>query len=385
MGRAIWCLLVAGALWLFCSLPAGAQQGAAFKEAVDLAGVEGYLNSLDEEVRKALPGFQFKELVVKLVRGELHATPADVLYHLASCVFREVMANASLLGKLVLLAIICAVLQALTAAFEKGTAGQLTHAVAYLSLVAMAIGPFALAVQVGREAVDKMVGFMQALLPIMLTLLVALGNMTSAALFHPVIIVGVTFIGTLIKNVALPLIFLAAVLTLAGHLSPQFKVSNLAGLLRTATLWVLGMSGTVFLGLLAVQGVAGAVGDGLALRVAKFSLDAFVPIVGRMFSDALEAVVSTSLLIKNALGVAGMLAAGAIIIAPMLKLISLAFIFKLAGALIQPVGDAQVADCLSDLGNSVMVVFAAVATLGLLFFFALAILIGVGNLTVMLR
>lgn len=385
MRRVVWGLLLVSAFCLLFPPLAGAQQDAVFKEEVDLAGVESYLNSLDEEVKKALPGFQFKELVVKLVRGELRASPADVFRNLISYVFREVVANASLLGKLVLLAIICAVLQSFTAAFERGTASQLTHAVTYLALVAMAIGPFTLAVQVGREVVDKMVSFMQALLPVMLTLLVALGNVASAALFHPVIIVSVTFIGTLIKNVVLPLIFFSAVLTLASHLSPHFKVSNLAGLLRTVTLWVLGMSGTTFLGLLAVQGVAGAVGGGLALRIAKFSLDAFIPIVGRMFSDALEAVVSTSLLIKNALGVAGMLAAGAIMIIPMVKLASLAFIFKLAGALIQPVGDSQVVDCLSDLGNSVMVIFAAVATLGLLFFFALAVLIGVGNLTVMLR
>ena len=70
---------------------------------------------------------------------------------------------------------------------------------------------------------------------------------------------------------------------------------------------------------------------------------------------------------------------------PMLKIISLAFIYKLAGALVQPVAEGQVVDCLNEMGSSLILVFAAVGVVGLLFFFSITILIGVGNMTVMLR
>ncbi|MDQ0286546.1 stage III sporulation protein AE [Desulfofundulus luciae] len=355
------------------------------QKALDISGVEDYINTLDAEIKEAVPGFNFKEMVMKLIRGEINLSPGEIFKSLLSYLFREVVANSALLGKLVVLAIICVVLQNFTAAFDRGTTGQLTHTVTYLVLVTIAIGSFALAVQTSREVVDKMVTFMQALMPVLLTLLVALGGVASAAIFHPVILVSITFIGTLIKNVVLPLVFFSAVLGLVSHLSPRFKVSGLAGLLRGAAVGLLGIMGTVFLGLLAIQGVAGAVGDGVVLRTAKFSLDAFIPVVGGMFSDALEAVISSSLLIKNALGIAGVVAVVMIMTLPLVKLISLAFIYKLAGALIQPVDDSQVVACLSDLGNSIIIIFATVATVGLLFFFAIAILVGVGNLTVMLR
>jgi len=70
---------------------------------------------------------------------------------------------------------------------------------------------------------------------------------------------------------------------------------------------------------------------------------------------------------------------------PLLKILTLALIYKLAGALVQPVAEGQVVDCLNDLGGSMIMVFAVVAVVGLLFFFAITILVGVGNLTVMLR
>lgn len=226
---------------------------------------------------------------------------------------------------------------------------------------------------------------MQVLLPVLLTLLIATGAVATTALFHPIIFISITTIGTLIKNVVLPLVFFAVVLNVISNMAPNFKLSNLANLLRTVALSLSGLFGTIFLGLLAVYGVGGAVSDSVAIRTAKFAVDAFVPIVGGMFTKALETIVSSSLLIKNAVGIAGMVGVLLIMSLPLLKIISLAFIYKLASALLQPLGEGRMVDCLDDLGNGLLTIFAVVAVTGLLFFFALTAVIGVGNLVVMLR
>ena len=367
-------------------IPPGGRDGEPLLQTeLDRQEIRGYIDQLDSEIQKSLPELSFKDLLVKLVKGEIDLTPTGVINILLTSLFREVVANSALLGKLIILVVIGAVLYNLTVAFDRGTTGQLSYTVVYLVLTGLAVGSFALAVNTGREVVDKMVSFMQALLPLLLTLLVALGGVASAAIFHPVILAGLTLIGTLTKNIVLPLIFFAAVLSIAGNLSPHFKLSHLAGLFKTAALGILGVFSTVFLGLLAIRGAAGGISDGIALRTAKYAVDAFVPIVGGMFSDALEAIISSSLLIKNAAGVAGMIAVLLIMGLPLLKIITLALIYKLAGALVQPVGEGQVVELLNDLGGSLMLVFAVVSVVGLLFFFTITILVGVGNLTVMLR
>jgi stage III sporulation protein AE len=397
-----WLLLLWLIFFTVCPLPASAtttnfpapgdlpaphltRQAGEEGQDLDMEMVEGFINRLDSEIQASIPQMSFKNLLIKLARGDVQWKPADIFHSLLTCFFKEVVANSALLGKLIILAIICAVLQNLTNAFERGTTGQLSYMVVYLALVTIAISSFALAINTGREVVDKMVSFMQAILPLLLTLLVAMGGVASAAIFHPVILVSLTIIGTLTKNVVLPLIFFSAILGIVDHLSSHFKVSHLAGLLKTVAMGLLGIFGTVFLGVLAVQGVAGAVSDGVTLRTAKFAIDVFIPVVGGVFSDALEAIVSSSLLIKNAAGIAGMIAVLLIMGLPLLKILTLALIYKLAGALVQPVAEGQVVDCLNDLGGSMIMVFAVVAVVGLLFFFAITILVGVGNLTVMLR
>jgi len=253
--------------------------------------------------------------------------PADVLNNVFRQLFKEVVANFALLGKLVVLAVICAVLQNLVCSFEKGTTGQLAYSVTYLVLITMAIGSFTLAVNAGREVVDAMVLFMQALLPVLLTLLVAVGGAASAAIFSPVILTTLGIFGTMIKNIILPLFFFVAILGVVSNLTDRFKVTNLADLLKTVALGLMGFFTTIFLGVLAIQGVAGAVGDSVTFRTAKFTVKTFVPMVGGMLSDALDAVVSSSLLIKNALGIAGIGVIGAILLVPLLKIVTLAFTY----------------------------------------------------------
>ncbi|MDD2443045.1 MAG: stage III sporulation protein AE [Desulfotomaculaceae bacterium] len=380
------------AIILLVSAPAGAWAGQGETPGQEgqtsimgMAAVQDYVNELDLELKSSVPQLNFKEMVLKLVKGELNWKPAEIFRNIIRQLFKEVVANFDLLGKLVILAVICAVLQNLVSSFERGMAGQLTYSVTYLVLITIAIGSFSLAISAGREVVDVLVTFMQALLPVLLTLLVAVGGVASAAIFSPVLLTSLGIFGTLIKDIVLPLLFFVAILGIVSNLTDRFKVSNLADLLKSAAMGLMGIFSTIFLGVLAVQGVAGAVGDSVTFRTAKFSVDAFVPVVGGMLSDALEAVISSSLLIKNAVGIAGVVAICTVMLVPLLKIITLAFIYKLAGALIQPIGDGQMVNCLNSLGNSLLLVFAAVATVGLLFFFTITIVVGVGNITVMLR
>ncbi len=363
---------------------AAAGSGEAFT-AQDLLEIQEYIDRLDTEIKSAVPQVHFREMVNKLVKGELEWQPSQIFNQLVKQLFKEVVANFDLLGKLVVLAVICAVLQNLMTSFANSSAGQLTYSVTYLVLITLAIGSFTIAVNAGREVVDTMVTFMQALTPVLLTLLVAVGGLASAAIFSPVILATLSIFGTLIKDIVLPLLFFVAILGIVGNLSEQFKVSNLANLLKTVAMGLMGLFSTIFLGVLAIQGVAGAVGDSVTFRTAKFSVDAFVPVVGGMLSDALEAVISSSLLLKNAVGIAGMAVIGTVMVIPLLKIITLAFIYKLAGALIQPIGSGQMVDCLNTLGTNLLLIFATVATAGLLFFFTITIVVGVGNISVMLR
>jgi stage III sporulation protein AE len=265
-----------------------------------------------------------------------------------------------------------------------GNVSRISRMLVYLVLFGLAITSFQIAVDIGSGAIDTMVSFMQAVLPVMYTLLLAMGNITSQALFKPVVMGSLVFLASVMKNIVLPLFFLSIVLKLFNHISDQFKLNKLASLLEFGGKLSIGIVLTVFIGIMSIQGVTGGVADGVALRTAKYSAD-LIPVVGKFFKDAVELVVSSGLLLKNVLGIVSLLAIVIITLSPVIKIIAMMFTFKISAALVEPLGEKELADSLQDMSKGLLYIFAAVASVGIMFFMSITIIIGAGNLSVMLR
>lgn len=379
--------------WLTLSLPVQAEvvkeqiwvspEVVDLAEEIDLSQVQGLLNQFDQDVKEAIPNFSLSKIFDDLRNGEFSLRPDNIVRGILTAILKEVVVNASLIAKLLMLAVICAIINQLQLAFT-GSVSQLARMLVYLVLLGLAITSFSVAVDVANHAIDTMVSFMQAILPVMFAVLLAMGNITSIALFKPVIMGSLVFLATVMKNVVLPLFFLSVVLRLFNNISPYFKLSKFADLLEFGGKLSIGIVLTVFLGIMTIQGVTGGVADGVTLRTAKYSVD-LIPVVGKFFKDAVEIVVGSGILLKNALGIVAMLAIIVITFAPVVKIIAMMFTFKIAAALVEPLGEKELANSLQDMSKGLLYIFAAVASVGVMFFLTITIILGAGNLAVMLR
>jgi stage III sporulation protein AE len=63
----------------------------------------------------------------------------------------------------------------------------------------------------------------------------------------------------------------------------------------------------------------------------------------------------------------------------------LALIYNLSSAVLQPLGNSPIITALGTIGKSLLFVFAALATVGLMFFLAITIIIAAGNISMMVR
>jgi stage III sporulation protein AE len=354
-------------------------------ESLQLEQLEGYLEQIDRDLQGQVSQFSMRGFFEAIRSGELNVNLGDIFKTLLNYFFREFFTHTSFLGKLLVLGAILGILRHLQSAFEETTVAKLAHGIGLLALLTFALTSFSLALQSGKEAITNMVGFMHALLPVLLTLMAALGNVVSVSLLHPIILISLNLLGALMGNIVFPLIFFAAVLGIVSQLSDHFQVSRLAGLFRDSSVILLGLFLTLFIGILGIQGVAGAVTDGIGLRTAKFLTGTFVPVVGKIMADAVDAVAGCSLFLKNAVGIVGALGILLLCCFPVLKILSIAVVYRLAAAMMQPLGTEKLAECLELLGNYLLVVFAVVAAVGLMFFITLTIVVGFGNMVVMLR
>ncbi|MDB5083342.1 MAG: stage sporulation protein [Bacilli bacterium] len=312
-------------------------------------------------------------------------TLQGVLTGLLRYLFDEIVKNSKLLATIILLAVFAAILENMKSALEQTTVSKVAFAVSYLVLIVLAINSFTTATGYAKDAIQSMVDFMMATIPLLLALLASTGSVSSVAMMHPLILFTINAVSELVGTLIFPLLFFSAVLEIVSVLSDKYQVTRLANFLRNCAIALLGVFLSVFLGVVSVKGAAGAVVDGVTLRTAKYVSSTFIPVVGKMFSDAADTVMGASLLVKNAVGLAGVLVLLLICAFPAIKIISLALIYHLSAAMLQPLGDTPVINSLSIMGKCLVLVFAALATVGMMFFLAITILIAAGNLTTMVR
>lgn len=85
------------------------------------------------------------------------------------------------------------------------------------------------------------------------------------------------------------------------------------------------------------------------------------------------------------MGIAGVVILLLIVAFPALKILMIAFIYKFAAAILQPLGGGPVIACLDVISKSVVYIFAALAIVSLMFFLSVTVIIAAGNLTMMVR
>lgn len=346
--------------------------------------INNFISAVNRELNEDIP--LLTSSTIKDIASQGVSFNWNNLWHsLVNKLFKECATNLHLLGKLLFLAVLCVMLQNLQNSFNQSGISLLAYSLCYIFLAVIALTAFYNALMLARETVGYMVGFMEALLPLMITLLTGVGAITSAALFTPLMLFVVGSVSIVVKDVVLPLLLLTASLEFVNYLTEKYRLNNLAGIIKQAAMIVLGFTLVVFVGVITIQGVAGSVADGITLRTAKYATATFVPVVGKMFADTVEVVMGASLLLKNAIGIFGVMAVLFICLFPLIKLFSLIVIIKIAGALVQPMGDEKMAKCLDAMGNNLLLVFACVLTVALMFFLVITMIIGAGSIAMMLR
>ncbi len=353
-------------------------------KALDLTDLKKFWEDISSKYGGFLPESQ-KGSLYDFINGDKKFSFKQWSEAILKFVFHEFLANGKLLGSLILLTVFSMFLQSLQNAFEKSTVSKVAYSIVYMVLVILALNSFHIAMNYTNETIGTMISFVLALIPLLLALMAASGGIVSAAFFHPVILFLMNTSGLLIQYVILPLLFLGALLSIVSTMSENYKVTQLAGLLRNWSISLMGLFLTVFLGVISVQGASTAVADGITIKTAKFITGNFIPVIGRMFTDATDTVIGASALLKNSVGIAGVAILLIIVAFPAIKILMIAFIYKFAAAILQPLGGGPIISCLDIISKSVIYVFAALAIVSLMFFLSITVIVAAGNVTMMMR
>lgn len=122
-----------------------------------------------------------------------------------------------------------------------------------------------------KESIQSLVGFMNSLIPIMITLMITTGSIVSANLLQPIILFVITFIGNFITGIVIPIVLISTALGIVSKISDKVQIDKLSKFFKSSVVWILGVTLTLFVGIVSVEGTLSSSVDGITAKTAKSS------------------------------------------------------------------------------------------------------------------
>ncbi|ABS34710.1 stage III sporulation protein AE [Clostridium botulinum] len=312
-------------------------------------------------------------------KGESQISVNKAAKAITTYVFKEIAASLKLIALLIMVAIICALLNNLQKAFSNETLSDIAYFACYALIIIILARSFYLGVNIARDTINKMTDFMMALIPILVMLIASIGGIVEATMLDPIIIGTINISANIFSKFIIPLICMTFVLQFVDNLSEDYKINKLTKLLNQVALWTQGIVMTVFVGVVTIRGITSKAMDQVTVKTAKYAVDNFVPVVGKCLSDAISTVAGYSLLLKNSISSLGLIVIVAMLLVPVIKLLIMAFMYKMAAALIEPISDSRLVNSIGAAGDSLILILSCLICVSVMFFIMIAIMASAGK------
>ena len=320
-------------LWLFRSLllmimltmvmclPAGAEGGAAewdelYQEQAEASGAGDLPDNLPEETRQLLDQLGITSIDAE---GFSSLEPQGVWKALAELTGQEASGPLRSVGVVLGVVLLCALMEGMKQTLRDPSASPVFQVVCVLAACAALLVPLSSCVQAVCRAAESTSVFMGSFVPVYAGILVTAGHAVTAASYQTVVLFAAELITLLATHLLVPLLTVSLALGMAGSLDTGLRLDSLSSAINKGAAWLLGLTTTLFVGLLTLQGIVGGAADTLSSRALRFSLSSMVPVVGGSLSEAFSAVKGCLGLLKSTVGGFGMLATALIVLPPLLQ------------------------------------------------------------------
>ena len=209
-----------------------------------------------------------------------------------------------------------------------------------------------------KETTTNLVGFMNTLIPVLVSLMLYTGSITTTSIIEPIILFMINFIGNLIQDVLIPLILIITSISIISKISDQIQIGKISKFLKSSTAWCLGIILTIFVGVVSLEGTLSNSVDGITAKTAKAIVSSTVPVVGKILGDAVESVLGCGIILKNAVGFVGIIIILGICIVPIIKVTILTISYKLMAGITQVIADEKIVNLLDEIGDIFKVLLA---------------------------
>ena len=321
----------------------------------------------------------FYSVISSMLNGEIDSNVSGFFSYIIKILFSNVLKCIPTFLSILAISILCSIITNLRSSFFNDEIAELINFIGLLCVILLISSEIISFYNSTKIVIENITKTCEIISPIILTLMVASGGSVSAMLYKPAVVFFSTGILNIILKVIMPLMIFYVVFSILNNLSKDYKFNRFAEFITSLIKWILGIMATIFGIFLTVKGISSASFDGISMKIAKYTISNSVPIVGGFIKDGFDIVVAGSSLIKNALGVGGLISLFFIIITPLSSMIIFSLLFKLVSGIIEPFETGQISSLCVSFSKFISYLIICILIVGLMFFIIILLMIFSAN------
>lgn len=280
---------------------------------------------------------------------------------------------------IIIIILIGVILKSISENLGNESVSKIAYYVEYILIVTILLKNFSDIILEIKQSMDDLMAFSNTLIPLLSTLLIASGHISTSSMLEPLLILLVTFACNFIKNVIIPVVLIATAINIISNISDQIQLNKMSKFLKKGTTWILTCTLSLIISLASLESNLTCNVDGVTKKASKTIMSSAIPVVGNILSNAIETITGYGNIIKNATGVCGIIVILAICLKPIIKLATYTIFYALAEAFVEPIADKSIVKIFETMKESFKILLGVMFSSSIMSIIGLAIVIKIST------
>lgn len=346
-------------------------------------GINDFIEEANKYSGEFLEDININDILSSAISGQVDNQ--KIFNKIAKLFGKETINGLTTLGSILAIIVIHTILKSISESLENDNIARLIYYVQYILIVTIIMMNFSDIVQSVKSTCNDLIGFMNLLIPLLITLMVYTGSIATSGILEPIILFLINFLGNLIQNLIIPVVLVFTSLIVISKISNNIQIEKLSKFLKSGIVWFFGIVLTIFVGVVSLEGTLSSSVDGITAKTTKAIVSSAIPVVGKILGDAVDTVLGCGILLKNAVGVVGIIVLIGICIVPILKLSILTIAYKLMSAICEPIAEKNILELLDQIGDVYKILLAVLSSIAVMVIIGTALVVKISNTGMMYR
>lgn len=349
----------------------------------EMFGISSFIQNSKQYTGNFFDDIDIGEILNSAIKGEIDNT--TIYKKILNKLGNEVQTGIKSLACILAIIIIHSILKSISESLENDSVSKLIYYVQYIAIITIIMGNFSDIINLVKETTTNLIGFMNTLIPVLISLMVYTGSITTTSILEPIILFMINFIGNLIQDILIPVILIITSISIISKISDRVQINKISKFLKSSTVWLLGTILTIFVGVVSLEGTLSSSVDGITAKTAKAIVSSAVPVVGKILGDVVDSVLGCGVILKNAVGFVGVIIIIGICILPILKLTVLTFSYKLVASVSEVIADDKIVKLLDEIADIFKILLAILVSIMFMVIIGTTLLVKMSNTGMMFR